>query len=397
MYLKQKEQQKVPVTLGRSLSRSLFCVVLCCLFVSANAFSDSTVLRKDNNVVVDTAMSIRPMAADLRQQYSQPQSSWPSVITADNEKAEPLAPLTPKAPLGSATLIQLGKTLFHDPILSSDKTLSCASCHNANTFFQDGRGQSIGVDDQKGERNAPPIFGIDHWQSFFWDGRATTAVQQALMPIINPIEMNLPLPEALKRLNNSRAYQAKFKAAFGKLPISAGMLATALVEFERAIPAPNTRFQEFIRDVQHSPKTAHTHFTDSELLGLHLFRTKAKCMTCHEGALLSDNEFHVTGFHLYGRRFEDLGRVNATSNNEDIGKFRTPSLLGVTHTKPWMHNGLFVEFTPMIMQYNAGGFRPKPRGKFKHDPHFPETTALIQPLGLTKTEINALVDFLHTL
>ncbi|WP_239059458.1 cytochrome-c peroxidase [Alteromonas hispanica] len=388
---------KVTVIFRLSLSHILFYIVLCTLFFSANAFSANTALQKDNSVASDTAMTIKLNVDALRQQYSQPQSSWPSVITADNEKAEPLAPLTPKAPLGSATLIKLGKTLFHDPILSSDKTISCASCHNANTLFQDGRGQSIGVDEQKGERNAPAILGIDHWESFFWDGRASTASQQALMPIVNPIEMNLPIPEALKRLNNSRAYQAKFNEAFGTLPITADMLATALVEFERSIPAPSTRYQRFIREVASDPTNAHTLFTDNELLGLHLFRTKAKCMTCHEGALLSDNEFHVTGFHLYGRRFEDLGRVNATSNNEDIGKFRTPSLLGVTHTKPWMHNGLFVEFTPMIMQYNAGGFRPKPRGKFKHNPHFPETTALIQPLGLTKSEISALVDFLHTL
>lgn len=388
---------KVAVIFRLSLSHILFYIVLCTLFFSANAFSANTALQKDNSVASDTAMTIKLNVDALRQQYSQPQSSWPLVITADGKKAEPLAPLTPKAPLGSATLIQLGKTLFHDPILSSDKTISCASCHNANTLFQDGRGQSIGVDEQKGERNAPAILGIDHWESFFWDGRASTASQQALMPIVNPIEMNLPIPEALKRLNKSQAYQAKFNDAFGTLPITADMLATALVEFERSIPAPSTRYQHFIHEVASDPTNAHTLFTDNELLGLHLFRTKAKCMTCHEGALLSDNEFHVTGFHLYGRRFEDLGRVNATSNNEDIGKFRTPSLLGVTHTKPWMHNGLFVEFTPMIMQYNAGGFRPKPRGKFKHDPHFPETTALIQPLGLTKSEISALVDFLHTL
>lgn len=388
---------KVAVIFRLSLSHILFYIVLCTLFFSANAFSANTALQKDNSVASDTAMTIKLNVDALRQQYSQPQSSWPLVITADGKKAEPLAPLTPKAPLGSATLIQLGKTLFHDPILSSDKTISCASCHNANTLFQDGRGQSIGVDEQKGERNAPAILGIDHWESFFWDGRASTASQQALMPIVNPIEMNLPIPEALKRLNKSQAYQAKFNDAFGSLPITADMLATALVEFERSIPAPSTRYQHFIHEVASDPTNAHTLFTDNELLGLHLFRTKAKCMTCHEGALLSDNEFHVTGFHLYGRRFEDLGRVNATSNNEDIGKFRTPSLLGVTHTKPWMHNGLFVEFTPMIMQYNAGGFRPKPRGKFKHDPHFPETTALIQPLGLTKSEISALVDFLHTL
>lgn len=333
----------------------------------------------------------------LRERYSLSQSQWPKAQVADEHAPKPLAPLVPKLALPDPKLVELGKALFNDPILSRNNTVSCSSCHDANQFFQDSMGQAKGIDGLVGTRNTPPIFGIDHWNSFFWDGRATTSTEQALMPIANPIEMDLPIAEAITRLNESETYPTAFLNTMGKSHITEAMLAMALVAFERTIPAPKTRYQAFIAKAQYDPKQAVTLFNDSELEGFHLFRTKAKCMTCHEGPLLSDNAFHVTGFHLYGRRFEDLGRVHATKNTNDIGKFRTPSLLGVTHTAPWMHNGLFVEFTPMIMQYNAGGFRPKPRGKYKNDPHFPVTSDLIVPLGLSKAEVSALVDFLHTL
>lgn len=175
------------------------------------------------------------------------------------------------------------------------------------------------------------------------------------------------------------------------------MLAMALVAFERTIPPPKSKYQHFITLAETLPEKAQSMLSDSELQGLHLFRTKAQCMTCHEGALLSDNEFHVTGFHLYGRRFEDLGRSEFTQDVKDIGKFRTPSLLGVSNTGPWMHNGLFTQFRPMIEQYNAGGFRPKARGSKASDPFFPVTTPLIEPLNLTEEEVTALVEFLNIL
>lgn len=335
--------------------------------------------------------------SDIRAQYAKPQALWPSPITADGEAPAPLKPLLPVSELPNDALVALGKSLFNDKMLSRDHTKSCASCHIEEKTFQDGLAQAVGVDGQVGSRNTPPIFGIDHWGSFFWDGRASTAEEQSLMPIANPIEMDLPISEALERLNQSEVYTQLFEEVMGANEITGAMLAEALVAFERTIPAPQTRFQAFITQAQTAPAQAIELLTDTELHGLHLFRTKAKCMTCHEGALLSDNEFHVTGFSLYGRPFEDLGRVEATQDTNDIGKFRTPSLLGVTHTAPWMHNGLFTQLTPMIMQYNAGGFRPKPKGKFVNDPNFPSTTDLIEPLGLTKPELSALVEFLHTL
>ena len=333
----------------------------------------------------------------LREWYAAPIEQWPAAITADGHAPLALSPLTPIGSLATEQQIKLGEKLFNDPILSRDNTVSCASCHVKSLSFQDGLRSAKGVREQIGNRNTPAIFGIDHWQSFFWDGRAQTATEQALKPIENPIEMDLPLEEALKRLNTSTDYKAAFDEAYGKEHITSAMLAMALVAFERTIPPPDSKYQRFIALAQEAPKKAQAMLSESQLEGLHLFRTKAKCMTCHEGALLSDNDFHVTGFHRYGLSFEDLGRSEFTQNVQDIGKFRTPSLLGVSKTGPWMHNGLFVQFRPMIEQYNAGGFRPKPNRKNAMDPHYPKTSPLIQPLNLSDDEINALVAFLNIL
>jgi cytochrome c peroxidase len=334
---------------------------------------------------------------NLRDIYAKPIATWPAAITADGKPPKVLAPLTLLKPSASKQQIKLGEMLFNDPILSRDETVSCASCHVSSQTFQDGLRSAVGVREQVGNRNTPPIFGIDHWQSFFWDGRAQSATEQALKPIENPIEMDLPIAEALERLNQSNAYQLAFKDAYGREKITSHMLAMALVAFERSIPAPDSKYQRFIAQAQAGEKTALATLTDSELKGLHLFRTKAKCMTCHEGALLSDNDFHITGFHRYGLSFEDLGRSEFTQDLRDIGKFRTPSLLGVSKTGPWMHNGLFTQFKPMIEQYNAGGFRPTPKGKKAQDPLHPSTTTLIEPLGLSDDEIDALVAFLEIL
>ncbi|MBH0057193.1 cytochrome-c peroxidase [Pseudoalteromonas sp. SWXJZ94C] len=332
---------------------------------------------------------------ELRGLYSKSQVNWPAIQTSDERIVEPLSLLPIATP--RAEHVALGNKLFHDTQLSRDKTVSCASCHERDKGFHDGRATAIGINDQVGTRNTPAIFGIDQWQSFFWDGRAKTAEQQALMPISNPIEMDLDPQKALMRVNKDKSYTAFNKSAFNSNTLSMAQMAEALVAFERTLIAPNTRFKSFINEVQSNPKKAIRHLSDSELNGLHLFRTKAKCMTCHNGALLSDNQFHGTGLHYYGRHFEDKGRFNITNNPSDIGLFRTPSLLGLTQTFPWMHNGLFDDLLGIVNMYNHGGARPKPRKTQLNDPHFPKTTKLLKPLKLTKQERLDLVAFLRIL
>ncbi|MGO2012052.1 MAG: cytochrome-c peroxidase [Pseudoalteromonas sp.] len=331
----------------------------------------------------------------LRKVYSEEQSKWPPIETSDGRIVSPLSSVEQ---INSApSQVDLGKKLFHDVQLSRNKTISCASCHKPDKGFHDGRRTAVGIDEQTGTRNTPAIFGINQWQSFFWDGRASTALQQALMPIANPIEMDLDPKIALARVNKDKSYRAFNQNAFNSNTLTIKQMAQALVAFERTLPAPNTRFKLFISSVKSSPKKAVMQLSDNELNGLHLFRTKAKCMTCHNGPLLSDNKFHNTGLHYYGRHFEDKGRFDATNNPDHIGQFRTPSLLGLARSFPWMHNGLFEDLTGIVSMYNHGGARPRPRKNQLNDPHFPKTTDLLIKLNLTKQEQADLVAFLRIL
>ncbi|KPW05538.1 cytochrome-c peroxidase [Pseudoalteromonas sp. P1-11] len=332
---------------------------------------------------------------DLRALYSKGQAHWPAIQTSDGRSVEPMSLLPVASP--KPEHVALGDKLFHDVQLSRNNTVSCATCHERDKGFHDGRTTAIGIDEQIGTRNTPAIFGIDQWQHFFWDGRASTAEQQALMPIENPIEMDLAPKIALARVNKDKSYRAFNKSAFNSSTLTTEQMAKALVAFERTLSAPNTRFKLFILRVKSSPKKAVMQLSDNELNGLHLFRTKAKCMTCHNGPLLSDNKFHNTGLHYYGRHFEDKGRFDATNNPDHIGQFRTPSLLGLAISFPWMHNGLFEDLTGIVSMYNHGGARPRPRKNQLNDPHFPKTTDLLIKLNLTKQEKADLVAFLRIL
>lgn len=353
---------------------------------------------------VSSAMA-QTQQTDLRQQYSQHPSHWPAASLEAGVSLSEFAPLPARASITAENqpLIALGEQLFNDPILSRDHSISCASCHHADKVFSDGLRSAVGVDQQTGKRNTPALFAIELWQSFFWDGRTATALQQALEPIENPIEMDLPISTAIARLNNNADYQKRFNAIFGTEQIEAQQLAKALVAFEMQLTVPDTAFERFLNaSYQLTAESAATtditaELTEQQLLGLHLYRTKAGCLNCHNGAMLSDNKFHVTGLHFMGRPFEDLGRYETTGLAADVGKFRTPSLRAVTHTGPWMHNGLFTQFDGIIAFYNAGGARPKPRSTLKHPELFPRTSNLLVPRGLDKAEQKALLAFLQLL
>lgn len=358
------------------------------------------------------AEEIAPAKIDysrLRVQYLQNKTDWPAPNISEGVAFSELAP-PPESQVTSTVLASLGEQLFNDPILSASKDVSCASCHEARLAFQDSREKAVGTLSLVGKRNTPPIFAIDAWESFFWDGRVATAEEQALQPIANPIEMNLPIEEALARLNASAHYRAAFVQAFADIDakqltandrvITATHLGKAIAEFERTINVPQTRFVRFLQAADSANiderKRALDELSDDELHGMHLFRTKARCMNCHNGALLSDNQFHVTGLVYFGRDQQDLGRYDITKNPEDSGKFRTPSLWILNKTFPWMHNGFTDSLNVVVQFYNNGGI-PLRSKKHKNNPLYPKRSVLLKNLGLTQQEKHALIAFLKQL
>ncbi|MGX3010629.1 cytochrome-c peroxidase [Helicobacter sp. 23-1044] len=285
---------------------------------------------------------------------------------------------------------ELGKKLFNDPRLSLSNQIACANCHDEELGFADGRSVSYGHDRQKGRRNAPSItmsaFGVEK----FWDGRAKDLEAQAIMPIADPLEMAYNADKAAKKLNQIAEYREQFRGAFGTSEITAELLGKAIATYERGTMRP-TRFDRFMR----GDKSA---MNEKEIYGMHLFRTKARCINCHNGVEFSDGKYHNLGLHFYGReKYEDLGRYEVTKNPADVGAFKTPSLRGVAKTAPYMHNGLFPHLRGVINAYNFGMANPTPKEGRIYNPPFPKSDEILRPLNLSKDEIEALEAFLRVL
>ena len=332
--------------------------------------------------------------ACLRQLYAQPIARWPRPQVADGVTPAEMAPVSamplPQVPPQVAAL---GQRLFNDPRLSRSNAVACISCHSPAHSFADSKRVSVGHEGRQGQRNTPGLLGVAQIKPLFWDGRASTLEEQALGPLQHPDEMAMDVPALAAKLAALDDYPAQFNAAFGKKEgVTLPRILTALADYQRTLLPPVTRFDTFLEGER-------TALNDRELLGLHLFRTKARCMSCHSGALLTDQQFHNLGLTYYGRKkYEDLGRYLVTGRDEDVGKFRTPGLRGVAQSGPWMHNGLFPQMVGLLNMYNAGMSRPVPHNAQQAaDPKFPVTSPLLQPLQLTSAEIIALKSFLEVL
>lgn len=300
-----------------------------------------------------------------------------------------MAALVPVSNEDDAERVALGAALFFDPRLSASGQVSCATCHAPELAFTDQQRTSTGHAQQPGKRNAPTVLDKGAQTGFMWDGAAGDLERQALMPIVNPVEMANTHEAAAAAVQADTDYARRFLALTARDEITIEDIASALSAYQQSLHV-TTRFDLFL-----SGKT--DLFTDQEIFGLHLFRTKARCMTCHSGPRLTDDKFHNIGLHYYGRKYEDLGRYALTGETADAGAFRTPSLRHVSKTAPYMHNGLFPHLRGIVNFYNHGGARPQPRPEIAGDPLFPETSPLLVELGLTEAEKAALLAYLETL
>ena len=327
----------------------------------------------------------------LRSQYQGLPAHWPQPVIDTGKAWKEMAPVPvvqPPADTKEEAQRALGAVLFFDPGLSRKGEVSCASCHQADKSFGDGLALSVGEDKLMGRRRAQTLFAAPFADKLFWDGRAPSLEAQSKDSIRNPFEMNNTLEAALAHVNQQPQYKALMQTAYGSQSISEDQMSAAIASFVRTIRPPKTVADQVIAgDTQV--------LTDQQLLGLHLFRTKARCMNCHSGALLTDNEFHDIGLSFYSRRNQDLGRFEATRNKEDLGKFRTPSLRGVFHAGPWMHNGLFPDMHGLMRLYNIG--MGVVVGDPAKDPYVPPKSPHMKAIHLNAEEIDALVEWLRLL
>ncbi len=337
---------------------------------------------------------------ELRALYSQPNSKlWPepqldSLIDRDAFQDLGVLPKVqfPVTNPFSQPKKELGKLLFFDGRLSETGHIACASCHNPELAWTDNLTRSFGHMRQTGRRNAMTILNSAYAKELFWDGRAESLEDQARFPIPDKFEMNSNLDIAVENIAAVEGYKPMFRDAFGDEEVTLDRILNAIATFERTVKSPKSKFDKFISGDK-------SKFTDQELQGLHLFRTKAQCINCHNTPYFSDNKFHNDGQHLFGSKDEDLGRYYVTNDLLDLGKFRTPSLRETTRTGPWMHHGHFPNLVDVLDLYNLGNPAPiQPRYKgIGRDSLIPMPSPFLKPLHLTREEMNAVIAFLGTL
>jgi cytochrome c peroxidase len=279
-------------------------------------------------------------------------------------------------PQGEAK-IQLGKRLFFDKALSRDRVQSCASCHNPENGFSDGRPRALGLRGKELPRHSPSVLNSAYNPLQFWDGRAKSLEEQAEGPMLAPAEMNMTSEDLVSRLKSLPEYSGQFRAVFDEEPTLKN-IAKAIATYERTLVTPNSRFDAYARGDKNA-------LSNSEKRGLILFIGKAACAQCHTGGNFTDNRFHRLGLPLGGPGETDLGRFAVTGQEEDRGSFKTPSLRNVALTAPYMHNGMLKSLEAVVEFYDRGG--NVVLGK----------SALIFELGLSGPEKADLVAFLKTL
>ena len=276
--------------------------------------------------------------------------------------------------------VQLGKLLFNDKILSNKQTISCASCHNPSFAFSDTVAFSVGDDGKPGRRNALSITNLAERSFFFYDGRAASLEEQALFPIADPLEMNLPIEKAIARLIANEKYLNLFLKVYNEKP-NAQNLGKAFAVFEKTLETSNSAWYNYAKGDKKAVNNA-------VLRGRKIFNSKGKCFDCHSGIDFTNDEFRNIGlYNAY--ELNDLGRATFTKKNDDIGKFKVPGLRNVSVTAPYMHNGMFKSLKEVLAYYN----NPTSivAGSINTD------SLLAEPLNLSPSELEDLEAFLNAL
>ncbi|WP_326939528.1 cytochrome-c peroxidase [Actimicrobium sp. GrIS 1.19] len=356
----------------------------------------------------------------------------------------------PPAPNDPSNLVEntpaaaaLGKKLFFDRRFSSNQAVSCASCHDPDKQFQDGRPVGTGVGTSA--RRTMPVVAAGHSPWLFWDGRKDSVWSQALGPLEDAAE------HGGNRLQYAHLmathYRRDYEASFGKLPELADLprdasplgsraekmawnaivpktqdnvsrifanMGKALAAYQKTLQYGAARLDRYIDGVQSGDIAALQILNPQEKNGLRIFIGRGECITCHNGPLLTDQHFHNTGVPSRNPEQPDIGRGGATAKvlqdefnclgrysdakpehcqelrfmaTDDphlAGAFKTPALRNVALRSPYMHAGQLASLTDVVRHYVKA-----PAAVLGHSER--------QPMNLSETEIRDLAAFLATL
>ncbi len=336
------------------------------------------------------------------------QQSWlrlaRAVLAAESVQAI-AAPVEPLNNRGEATRVELGYLLFYDPILSGDKTTSCASCHHPDYGMADGLKKGVGIagrgygaqragTGRELQRNTPSLFNVAYNPILFWDGRAGTLEEQALEPIFNQDELNQSsAAELIKRLRSIPKYREMFAKAFGFNSPQGGReitlqnIARAIAAFERKLNITETAYDHFV-------KGQDERLTTEQLRGMVVFFGQGQCAACHTPPHFHDGVLSSIGVPVSPEKGAPLdadpGFGAVIRRQDGFGMFKTPGLRNVARTAPYMHNGAFKTLEEVVEFYNDGGGLGRGLDVYSQD-------VQVAKLDLTEQQKKDLVSFLKSL
>lgn len=359
----------------------------------------------------------------------------------------PMLPADPSnAQADNPDAAELGHALYFDTRLSSTGAVACATCHKPERMFTDGLKLAVGAG--IGNRHTPSLVGLSYSPWFYWDGRKDSQWAQALAPLEAKHEHATTRSDLARLILSDADYSARYRSAFGALPgfdIPAGAsplgddierakweslpeteqqvineiftnIGKALAAYQRNIQPGRARFDDYADRLSRDDSALVVQGDElaaDELQGLRLFIGKAMCVTCHNGPLFTNHEFHNTGvlanpgelpsmarydgiriarldpFNCRGE-FSDAKSAQCTelrfarATNDLVGANKTPTLRNVDLTAPYMHGGQIADLAAVMRHYNEA-----PTSMLSHNE--------AKPLGLRPPELRALEAFMHTL
>lgn len=316
----------------------------------------------------------------LAPDFSAQQPSWRSSIPL-GLPADTWDYYVPRNNPMTSAKIELGRKLFFDARLSADGRISCASCHDPKLAFTDGRAVAEGIAGRRGARNSPSLLNAMFNTGQFWDGRVDALEDQAVQPLVNPLEMgNGAYDEVVNRLRAIPEYRVEFRSVFGA-EVKIELIGKAISAYERTLVSGDAPFDRFVAGDQ-------TAISEAARRGFALFRGRARCSRCHtfNDALpfFTDFNYHNTGVAMNHPNFDklsrqayaaiesdkakelidalakqeggqEMGRVLITYQVFDIGSYRTPSLRNIALTAPYFHDGSAKTLADVVRFYNEGG------------------------------------------
>ncbi|NOX31936.1 MAG: cytochrome-c peroxidase [Actinobacteria bacterium] len=290
----------------------------------------------------------------------------------------------------------LGRVLFYDRQLSANQTTSCASCHLQAAGFSDPEIRSIGLSGGRTSRHSMSLVNARFFEpgTFFWDTRAPTLEDQVLEPIVDPLEMDMPLDEAVAVVGAQDYYPPLFEAAFGDESVSTERISLALAQFIRSMVSVDSEYDRGRVEVD-GPLEPFPNFSTAENAGKDLFFTgggrSVSCASCHVSEAFVNRPEGVgnNGLDFGGG---DFGAFMVTNDEADLTRFKVPSLRSIARSAPYMHDGRFPSLEAVVQHYSSS-VRPHP--SLSEPLRNPDGSAFL--FQFTQVEGDSLVAFLNTL